>query len=439
MRISRPGPAAFLVLVAVLVAATFAPGAAAVTLKWQRSYDGPAHGIDAFESVAVTTGGDAVAAGYASVSGAHGTDLIVRRYSAAGGVVWTRLWNGPGAGNDRAKAIVADGAGGFFVAGTTAGRGGDVVLLRYRADGALRWARRYDSGAARHDEGLFAVTDAAHDAYVVGTTKTGAGIVWRVLKYDVAGRLLWSRTLKASKGNAVPTDADGDGAGRLFVTGWAEYAGGKAKAVTRAYSAAGGVRWTRTLVLDQITRATGVSWSPEGVYVSVSGLFFGEIIDTARLVSYAPASGAEQWSAAWTGVPGGMPYEFRDVVALPLVGSVTAGDYALAPGMGPALLFRDVIGAGLDAHVWSDPGRGWAGLMVVRDAGGGAWMVGFHESAISVVRYVPIGAVSAPLEVSPFPFNGPDGAAAYGGSVLYVVGTGQSGSNLQAQILKIGT
>ena len=434
----RAGWAALLgsaLVAAVLLAATATPVVAAPTLAWHRSYDGPAHRADAFESVAVS-GGGAIVAGYTSTSA--GQDVIVRRYAASGAVAWTRLWGGRAGGNDRAKAVIPDRAGGSYVAGTVAGRGGDVLVLRLSAGGAVRWTRRYDSGGARHDEGLFAVRDGAGGVYVVGTSGPPVKSSWRVLRYDARGRLLWTRAYAAAKGSAMPADADTDGAGRLFVTGWSEYSGGKVRAVTRAYRPGGRLAWSRSLVLDQVTRASGVSCAPDGVYVAASGMFFGEIVDTARIVKYRPSDGATSWSAPWLTVPGGTPYELRDVVSLPLVGSVAVGAYALAPGMGAALLYRDTSGGGAEQAVWADPGKAWAGQFAVRDTAGGAWMVGFHETAISVARFAPTAGATAALDCAPFAFNTANAATASGAAALYVAGAGQgSGPNLQAQILRI--
>jgi hypothetical protein len=88
-------------------------------------------------------------------------DLIVAKIDPAGAVVWKDQVGTPG--NDKGAAISADGAGGLFVAGFSDGQlqtglgKFDVVLARYAPDQSRTWVRQFGT---TEDDGADAFAEA---------------------------------------------------------------------------------------------------------------------------------------------------------------------------------------------------------------------------------------------------------------------------------------
>lgn len=100
------------------------------------SYNGTANGDDEILGVAVdSTNGAIYAVGYETVTG-QGTNMWIRRYSAAGAVVWTRTHHHAGVGdpgNDRAVSVKINGNFIYVVGDVTlAGGGKDIHVRKYR-------------------------------------------------------------------------------------------------------------------------------------------------------------------------------------------------------------------------------------------------------------------------------------------------------------------
>jgi hypothetical protein len=405
---------------------------------WHVGYDGPAHLDDDFRSVITAANGDAVVAGLGTAGRARGTDVLLARYSAGGARRWVRLWDGPAGGDDRARAVVADGTGGFYVVGRIAGRGHDLLVMRYSSTGVLRWYRSYDGGYSRYDEGLFATTDRANNVYVVGTSWLNGRLTWRILKYDKTGRQLWNRSF-GSGYEALPTDVATDGNGRLFVTG--TYGGRiKVRGMTRAYSPGGTLLWATPYDYSTRTWPSGIAYAPDGLYLAISRLTINDEPISAQIVKQSAVTGDQIWSAGWTTVPDGRPYKFLDVAVLPSYGAVAVGDYRAFPPSQVAGLFAvDASGLNPTAAAWPDPEADTFNRFVADDGGGGAWSLGSRMDSLAVSRFSPASGVSGLFVYTRGELFTEGQALATQGSALYVAGYTQfdEGDDTQGLLLRV--
>ncbi len=112
---------AVLVVVAAAIALAgalaTAPFAAAESVSWQQVFDGRLHGGDAFTAIAVAPDGGVYAAGYAAVSSANRSDMLLVRYAPNGSRSWVRQWNGPASGSDQCWDVARYGRGGLYLVG----------------------------------------------------------------------------------------------------------------------------------------------------------------------------------------------------------------------------------------------------------------------------------------------------------------------------------
>ena len=139
----------------------------------------------------------------------------------------------------------------------------DVGVLAYAANGTLEWARQL--GSPQYDEAAQAVTDAAGNLYVVGSSQgsvraglfilpNNGGADGYLLKYDLSGEVQWAQMVN-SPGNDQLRSVAVDAAGAPYVTGSFEQtltigaqkltSMGLNDVLVAAYSPTGQVRWAQ--------------------------------------------------------------------------------------------------------------------------------------------------------------------------------------------------
>lgn len=141
----------------------------------------------------------------------------IRRYDFAGEVLWTREFGTPG--QDWAKDVAAD-ASGFTVLWASDGsfesrdNTRDLFLRRYDREGTILWTTSY---VTPKDEEAGGIVADGSGLTVVGTTMAAGGdlaaapttepVEAIVLRYDLDGRLLWTRQF----GSPEPAGGDEEG------------------------------------------------------------------------------------------------------------------------------------------------------------------------------------------------------------------------------------
>jgi hypothetical protein len=161
-------------------------------------------------------------------------NIVIAKYASAGGLAWTRMWNGT-ATTSIPTSMQTDSSGAVFVTGyfqgsidfgggslTSAG-GYNMFVVKYGGDGSFMWARRYGGtgsvvGNALSLDGLGAIYVAG---YLQGGGDFGGGAVTSynstrdafVAKYNAAdGSFQWARVYGgAGTDNATGVDVGPDG------------------------------------------------------------------------------------------------------------------------------------------------------------------------------------------------------------------------------------
>ena len=255
---------------------------------WERQY-GSAE-IDQGWGVAVDRDNNVYVAGftYGALEGdnAGSADVYLRKYDAAGQVLWTRQF-----GTDTyedAWTLTTDQQGNVYVAGYTEGvfvpgrgDGKDAFVRKYDPHGSVLWTEQYGSLGDNwtFPEGL--AVDSHGNLYVCGTTygvlegtSAGDGDAY-LRKYDAAGTLQWTRQFGTSTYDDAWSVAV-DAWDHVYVAGhtWgslgADHAGME-DAFVRKYDASGNVLWTKQFGTDAADSASAISiGSDGGVYVAGS-------------------------------------------------------------------------------------------------------------------------------------------------------------------------
>jgi hypothetical protein len=153
--------------------------------------------------------------------------LVIATSVSAASIEWVRQFGAKG--DDISFGVAADGHGGTYVSGYTAGNlggqnagGQDAFLGRYDGAGNLAWMRQL--GTTSYEAASAVSADHHGGVYIAGSTlgtlsAPGIGDEDAYLaKYNEAGDLLWTRQFGSTKDdNALHVAADGMGS--VFVSG----------------------------------------------------------------------------------------------------------------------------------------------------------------------------------------------------------------------------
>jgi len=192
------------------------------TEAWRMIYDG-ASGMDD-RLTAIAAGPDGiVAVGYTYNQTNLNYDYLTLKYAYSNGALqWSKVYNGAGNGDDRAKKVKIDNSGDVVVGGYAFGTTKDIHTIKYDgADGNLIWENNYDGSSTDDLKDLW--IDAQGDVYITGTTFTNTGFTdFYTAKYSGAnGDVLWENEFHSEGDNTdIPVAIGVDDNGDVFVTGY---------------------------------------------------------------------------------------------------------------------------------------------------------------------------------------------------------------------------
>jgi uncharacterized delta-60 repeat protein len=241
---------------------------------WTRRFDGaPAEDDFAF-SIAVDGSGHAYVTG--QTNGSNG-DITTIKYTPSGDVAWIRTFDGPAHGNDRANVVALDRLGNPHVAGWSFSSTGstDFMTIKYDPAGNVLWSARYNGLGNSADDAFGLSLDPAGNVFVAGRSFGVPTFDYAAVKYDASGALQWDRRFIGplrDDGFACALDADGN----LYVTGYSAGLGTSEDIVTVKYAPNGDSLWVRgyngPANLDDYAYAVAAS---DAGYVYVGGLSNG--------------------------------------------------------------------------------------------------------------------------------------------------------------------
>jgi len=160
--------------------------------EWTRTYGGS--GLDAANSLDVTSDGGFILTGLFDRDGVLGGDPWVVRTDSLGDTIWTKTLPAPG--HDAGYCVEETGDSGYIVVGSTSSLGAgnyDLWLLRFDARGDTLWTKTF--GGSDWDQGKSVRQLSDGGFVVVGRMKPPLpdnGKVW-LLRTDLGGDTLWTR------------------------------------------------------------------------------------------------------------------------------------------------------------------------------------------------------------------------------------------------------
>ena len=298
---------------------------------WTRTYGGSYD--DRGYSVAQTSDGGYIVTGYTQSFGAGIVDVYLVKTDSSGDTIWTRTYGG--SGDDGGKSVAQTSDGGYIVAGYTYSFGAgvfDVYLIKTDSSGDTMWTRTY--GGSEGDWS-YSVAQTADSGYIIaGTTEPfGAGLsdVY-LIKTDSSGDTLWTRTYGGSNrdcGWSLAQTSDGG----YVVAGWTySFGAGNADVYLIRTNSSGDTIWTRTYGRGGADIGCSVTQVTDGGFIitGYTGSYPADGFDVYLILT--DSSG----DTLWTRTYGGSDDDYGNSVAQTtdggfiVVGSTeffSAGDY----------------------------------------------------------------------------------------------------------------
>ena len=396
---------------------------------WVRRYNGAANNEDQAFAVIADKDGNIIVGGYSYAIGA-GVDYLTIKYTPDGIGLWTNRYDGPDHGTDKIESVAVDGSGGVYVAGLS---GANIVTIKYTSGGVPVWTNNYASTNSSLLFGGIAV-DTNGNAYVLPAEYQSHSYI--TVKYDVNGNPAWTNFFKSSPTSM--DNAGGiavDAAGNIFVTGSSfDSSSGASTFLTLKYAASGSLLWTKRYSLVGLEDASGVIVDPQGNVIVVGNSQGGTPQQKQPLVKYSN-SGTALWTNIIAGpgyVGGGIPEIATDPAGNVFLVTGTPGsstpDYTTAK--------YSSAGVPLWTNRFVDPNGGQPSLFGVAtdNAGNLYWAIESASPGGTTYNYVTLKYAATGAAAWTNRYNGPANAddlpramAVDKAGDVYVTGTSSSG------------
>ncbi len=251
----------------LLVFLSYVPVLAQVDTAWVRRYNGPGSGEDRATAMVVDGAGNVYVTGNSWGAGSR-DDYATVKYASSGQFLGATRFQGPY--EDYATALAIDGSGNLYVTGYSSNFGlcpgayYDYITIKYAPNGDIFWTECYNGTGNYYDQAKILVLDPSRNVYVSGSSWGGvSGYDYVSVKYAPNGDTLWVKRYNGP-GNADDwvSDLAVDTAGNVYVTGKSLGNGSLYDYATLKYSRTGNLEWESryngTNNGDDIAYAAGV-------------------------------------------------------------------------------------------------------------------------------------------------------------------------------------
>ncbi|MBI4678806.1 MAG: hypothetical protein HY748_14605, partial [Elusimicrobia bacterium] len=294
---------------------------------WLRTTNNASNGYDEWHGVAVDAANDVYVAGHQEIT-PNNFGIILRKYNSLGNTLWTKWFDGNSSASDESYGIALSASGDLYVTGYFNSAGGfeDLLLRKYSPSGLLLWTTSYNSPDNLYDQGSGVAAD-ANAVYVAGSSsRSVGGMNVLVRKYDHNGLSLWT----TSYNNPGNTGDEALGlalyGGYLYVAGWTDVGGQAENWWLAKYDSNSLLLWTTTYnsPSNGTDMANAVAADASGVYVV--GETSGGVQGPNVMVRKYDANALLVWTTTYNGpAAGGNDKAYG--VALDASGVYVTGEY----------------------------------------------------------------------------------------------------------------
>jgi hypothetical protein len=225
-------------------------------------------------------------------------DAFIRKVDTGGRVIWGRQFGTPA--SDAALYVATDTAGNAYVLGRTSGKlartlrgNSDFFLRKYTASGGVAWTRQFGLETSDMPGG---VAVSGSYVYAVGSSE---GLGTFVYRFNAkTGGTWWKKRFDASSQGAITAD----GSGNVYLTGTTpaacespDFQSDCDDVRLQKYNAAGNLVWSEKLNYAETDRVEAITAHGSSVYLVVHTFDVPDDESYSQLVKLN-ASGVAQWS-----------------------------------------------------------------------------------------------------------------------------------------------
>ncbi len=194
------------------------------TAIWEANFEATPNTKNYGTAITSDDFGNIYVTGVNNIDGSLGkNDFLLLKYDTNGNVIWSKLVDGSGQGDDIPVDIILDGFGFIYITGVSLGNGSEMdyfTLKLHSTNGNTIWQKRYNYNNL-HDIPVDISFDQLGNILVTGTSAESL-TNWEiaVVKYTPTGTLIGEERFgNVSNGFDQPSALDKDADGNLFITG----------------------------------------------------------------------------------------------------------------------------------------------------------------------------------------------------------------------------
>ena len=149
-------------------------------------------------AVAVDGSNNVIVTGVFAGPGGYAYDYATIKYSSAGVPLWTNRYNGPGNGDDYARAVAVDASNNVIVTGSSGTAGStNYATIKYSSAGVPLWTNRYSGPGSTNDCACAVAVDGSDNVIVTGYSwGGGSSYDYATIRYSSAGRAALDQPLQ---------------------------------------------------------------------------------------------------------------------------------------------------------------------------------------------------------------------------------------------------
>ena len=347
-------------------------------LEWEKTWGGSS--LEQGNGIAVDSSGNSFITGTTMSYGAGGSDVFLLKYDSSGNFRWEKTWGS--SGENEANGIALDDSGNVYITGyiwNSYEGWGEVLLLKYDLAGNLLWNTTWGGSSLEQGNGI--AVDSSGNSFITGTTMSygaGGSDVF-LLKYDSSGNLIWNNTWGGSDddygyGTAL------DGSGNISITGYTEsYGVGESDVFLLKYDSSGILMWNTTWGGSDDDYGYGTALDDSGnAFITGYTENYGTAYNDVILLKY-DRTGNLLWNTTW----GSSGLDYGNSIALSSSGTVFITGFTESYGKAysDGLLYKyDSSGNLLWDITFGKSNSFDDGTGIAIDSSGNAFIIGYTEN-----------------------------------------------------------
>lgn len=184
---------------------------------WRNS-DSVDYAYDGIRSIAIDNAGNIYGCGHEQHGGEWGEQIVVRKYNASGGIIWTQLFNPSGNVNnngfDFGIDAEVDGSGNFYGLAHIAAPGNinerNVYAFKLSSSGGLTWAYTFGQAGVTENPVDGWAAENGNYYFTLNTIISATDSKINTIKLNPGGTVAWSNELDETPMLEYPTELIGE-------------------------------------------------------------------------------------------------------------------------------------------------------------------------------------------------------------------------------------